>query len=143
MVHSGGDLPVTAESASDRQQQWEFVVRRSFGISDLVANNDARETLIRCFEDELQVSGWQSAPRAVAQPIVDALMVLEVVGDLSDPSFTTRDGAHRVIAKGIAVIDPEHLVYEAGFEYPPEIVAAAQQMLLRVEQYVREQSFGD
>ena len=134
---------MTAKSASDRQQQWELVVRRSFGISDLVPNKDARETLIRCFEDELEVSGWQSAPRAVAQPFVDALMVLEVVGDLSDPSFTTRDGAHRVIAKGIAVIDPEHLVYEARFDYPTEIVAAAQQMLVRIEQYVREQPLGD
>jgi hypothetical protein len=70
-------------------------------------------------------------------------MVLEVVGDLSDPVFTTRDRAHRLIANGIRVIDPEHLVYDVRFEYPAEIVAATQQMLARVEQYVREQAFGD
>jgi hypothetical protein len=123
--------------------QWEIVVRRSFGISDLVAKNEARETLIRFFEDELRVNGWHSAPRAVAQPVVDSLMVLEVIGDLSDPTFTTRDGARRLVGHGIGVVDPEHLVYDARFEYPTEIVAAAQQMLARVEQYVREQPFGD
>lgn len=134
---------MTRGSASDPQGQWQIVVRRSFGISDLVANEDARETLVRCFEDELQVSGWQSAPRAVAQPLVDSLMLLEVVGSLSDPAFTTQDRAHRIVAHGIGVIDPEHLVYDARFEYPPEIVVAAQQMLARVEQYVREQPFDD
>lgn len=134
---------MTRGSASDPQGQWQIVVRRSFGISDLVANEDARETLVRCFEDELQVSGWQSAPRAVAQPLVDSLMLLEVVGSLSDPAFTTRDRAHRIVAHGIGVIDPEHLVYDARFEYPPEIVVAVQQMLARVEQYVREPPFDD
>jgi hypothetical protein len=134
---------LTSDSASDRQEQWEIVVRRSFGVSDLVSKSEARETLIRVFEDELQVSGWHSAPRAVAQPLVDSLMVLEVIGDLSDPTFTTRDRAHRLVGHGIGVVDPEHLVYDARFEYPPEIVAAAQQMLARVEQYVREQPFGD
>jgi hypothetical protein len=118
-------------------------VRRSFGVPDLVAKNEARETLIRVFEDELQVSGWHSAPRAVAQPLVDSLMMLEVIGDLSDPTLTTRDRARRLVGHGIGVVDPEHLVYDARFEYPPEIVAAAQQMLARVEQYVREERFGD
>jgi hypothetical protein len=118
-------------------------VRRSFGVSDLVAKNEARKTLIRYFEDELQLSGWHSAPRAVAQPLVDSLMVLEVIGDLSDTAFTTRDRARRVVGHGMGVIDPEHLAYDARFEYPPEIVAAAQQMLARVEQYVREQPFGE
>jgi hypothetical protein len=134
---------LTSGSESDRQEEWEIVVRRSFGVSDLVAKNEARETLIKFFEDELQVSGWQSAPRAVAQPLVDSLMVLEVIGDLSDPAFTTRDRARRVVGHGIGVIDPEHLAYDVRFEYPPEIVAAAQQMLARVEQYVREQPFGE
>jgi hypothetical protein len=126
-------------SETDRQEQWQIVVRRSFGIADLVAKKDARETLVSCFEDELQVSGWQSAPRAVAQPLVDSLMLLEVVGDLNDPAFTTLDGARRIIAHGLEVADPEHLVYDARFEYPDEIVVAARQMLARVEQYVREQ----
>ena len=130
-------------SASDRQEQWEVIVRRSFGIADFVAKNEARETLIRFFEDELRVSGWHSAPRSVAQPLADSLMVREVIGDLSDPAFTTRDRAHRLVGHGIGVVDPEHLVYDARFEYPPEIIAAAQQMLARVEQYVREQPLGD
>ena len=118
-------------------------MRRSFEISDLVAKNEARETLIRFLEDELRVSGWHSAPRAVAQPLVDSLMVLEVIGDLSDPTFTTRDRARRLVGHGIGVVDPEHLVYDPSFEYPSEIVAAVQQMLARVEQYVHEQPFGD
>jgi hypothetical protein len=126
-------------SMSRSQEKWQIAVRRSFGISDLVAGEDARETLVKCFEDELQVCGWQSAPRAVAQPLADSLMLLEVVGDLNDPASTTQDRARRIIAHGIGVIDPEHLVYEARFEYPDEIVMAAQQMLARVEQYVREQ----
>ena len=134
---------MTSGSASDRQEQWEIVVRRSFEISDLVAKNEARETLIRFFEAELRVNGWHSAPRAVAQPVVDSLMVLEVIGDLSDPTFTTRDRARRLVGHGIGVVDPEHLVYDPSFEYPSEIVAAVQQMLARVEQYVHEQPFGD
>ena len=129
--------------APDRQEQWQITVRRCFGISDLVANEDARETLVRYFENELQESGWQNAPRAVAQPLVDSLMLFEVVGDLSDPGFTTRVGAHRMVAHGIGVIDPEHLVYDVRFEYPPEIVVASQQMVARVEHYVREQPLDD
>jgi hypothetical protein len=134
---------MTSESASERQEQWERDVRRSFEISDLVADTEAREALIRFFEDELQVSGWNSAPRSVAQPLVDSLMAREVIGDPSDLTFTTRDRALRLVGHGIGVIDPEHLVYDARFEYPPEIVAAAQQMLARVEQYVRERQLSD
>jgi hypothetical protein len=134
---------MTRDSASGRQEEWQIVVRRSFGISDSVANEEARETLVRCFEDELQVSGWQSAPRAVAQPLADSLLQPEVVGNLSDPAFTTRDRAHRIVAHGIGVIDPEHLVYDASFEYPPEIVVAAHQMLDRVEQYARGQALDE
>jgi hypothetical protein len=115
-------------------------VRRSFGISDVVADHDARETLIRRFEDELEVTGWQSAPRAVAQPLVDSLMMLEVIGDLNDSNVTTQDRAYRVVENGIAVVDPEHLVLDTRFGYPPEIVAATQQMLGRVEKYLGEQT---
>ena len=129
--------------APRRQEQWQIAVRRSFGISDLVADEDDRETLVRYFENELQASGWQSAPRAVAQPLVDSLMLFEVVGDLSDPAFTTRVGAHRMVAHGIGVIDPEHLAYDVRFEYPPEVLLASQQMLARVEHFVREQPFDD
>ena len=117
-----------------------IVVRRSFGISDVVADNDARETLIRFFEGELQVTGWQSAPRAVAQPLVDSLLLLDVIGDLNDSTFTTRDRANHVVANGIAVVDPEHLVLDTRFGYPPEIVAAVQQMLAWVEKYLGQQS---
>jgi hypothetical protein len=134
---------MTSDSSSNRQDDWENVVRRSFGVSDVVAKDEARETLISLFQDALEVSGWQSAPRAVAQPLVDSLMVLEVIGDISDPAFTTPDGARRLVAHGIGVVDPEHLAYDARSEYPPEIVAAAQQMLARVELYVREQPLGD
>ena len=141
-LHEKG-VKMTQGSGSGRQEQWQIVVRRSVGISDSVANEEARETLVRCFEDELQVSGWESAPRAVAQPLVDSLMLLEVVGSLSDPAFTTQDRARRVIAHGMGVIDPEHLAYDARFEYPPEIVAATRQMLDRVEQYVRDQPFEE
>lgn len=129
-------------SVSGGQEGWHMVVRRSFGIPDLASHEDAREALVRCFEDELEECGWQSAPRAVAQPLADSLMLREAVGNLDDPALTTLDRANRLIAHGIEVIDPEHLVYEGGFDYPPEIVVAAQEMLARVEQYVREQSSG-
>lgn len=118
-------------------------MRRSFGISDVVVDNDARETLIRLFEDELQVTGWKSAPRAVAQPLVDSLLMLEVIGDLNDSTFTTQDRAYRVVENGIAVVDPEHLVLDTRFGYPPEIVAATQQMLARVEKYLGEHTDED
>ena len=141
-MHSGGDRPMAPGSTS-RQEQWVIVVRRSFGISDVVADNDARETLIRFFEGELQVTGWQSAPRAVAQPLVDSLLLLDVIGDLNDSTFTTRDRANHVVANGIAVVDPEHLVLDTRFGYPPEIVAAVQQMLAWVEKYLGQQSDED
>jgi hypothetical protein len=138
----GGDRPVAPGSTSDRREQWVIVVRRSFGISDVVAHNDAREILIGLFENELQVTGWQSAPRAVAQPVVDSLLLVDVIGDLNDATSTTRDRANRVVENGIAVVDPEHLVLDTRMGYPPEIVAAAQQMLERVEKYF-QQSNGD
>jgi hypothetical protein len=137
---------MTDESPSDRQQQWELVVRRSFGISDLVAKRDAREALIRNFEDQLHENGWHIPSRGTAEPIVDALMALGAIEDLDDPTLTTRttrDSAYRLIEKGLAVIDPEHLVFDMSFEYPREVVAAAEQVLDRVGRYVREQQFGD
>jgi hypothetical protein len=134
---------MSSESASERQRQWELVVRRSFEISDLAARNEARQALIGCLENYLQSNGWQSALRGVSEPIVDSLMVLEVAGDLSDPTFTTRDRAHRLLARGVTVVDPERLVFDARFEYPPEVVAAVEEMLTRVERYAREQQFGD
>lgn len=134
---------MTRDAASGRQAEWQMIVRRSFGISDLATHEDARERLVELFGNELQESGWTSAPRAVAQPLVDSLMLLEVVGDLDDPAFTTLDGANRLIGHGIGLIDPEHLAYEARFDYPAEIVVAVQAMLARIEQYVREQPFDD
>jgi hypothetical protein len=134
---------VASGSPSDRQEQWVIVVRRSFGISDVVAHDDAREILIRLFENELQVIGWQSAPRAVAQPVVDSLLSVDVIGDLSDATFTTRDRANRLVGHGIALVDPEHLVLDTSMGYPVEIVAAAQQMLERVEKYLDQQSNED
>ena len=134
---------MSSDSASNRQQEWELVVRRSFEISDFVALDEARETLISCFERHLEANGWQGAPRAIAQPIVDSLMLLEVAGGLSDPTFATRDGAHRILAHGISVVDPERLVYDARFEYPPEIVATTQQMLVQIVRYARQERFSD
>ncbi len=144
---------MTAESASDRQLQWELVVRRSFGISDLVADNDARETLIGCFEDQLRANGWQSLTRGIAEPIVSALMVLGANGELDDylpaelglsvATFTSRDAAYRLLDHGMTVVDPEHLVFDMMSEFPPEVVATAQQVLYRIGQYARQQPFGD
>jgi hypothetical protein len=44
-----GDISMNAESGSHRQQRWLLVVRRSFGISDLVSNEEARNALIENF----------------------------------------------------------------------------------------------
>ena len=135
--------PMTAESASDRQQQWALVVRRSFGIPDLASNEDAREALVRSLQDQLQENGWQSLTRGTAEPIVDALIALGASGDQDDRVLPPRDAAFRLIDKGLSVIDPEHLVFDMAFEYPPEVVAAVEQMLVRVSQHTREQSLGD
>ena len=134
---------MTAEWASDRQRQWELVVRHAFGISDRVPNNDAREALIGSFQDRLQDNGLQSPTRGAAEPIVDALLALGPVEDLDDPMLSTRETAYRLLEKGMTVVDPERLVFDARFEYPPEVVAAAQQILDRVGRYLREQQFGD
>ena len=129
-------------------------MRRSYGISDRVADKDAREALIECFEDQLHENGWQSVTRGIAEPIVDALMALGANGELDDhllpaelglssATFTTRDAAYRLLDKGMTVVDPEHLVFGVMFEYPTEVFAAAQQVLDRIGQYAREQPFGD
>jgi hypothetical protein len=135
--------PMTAESASDRQQQWELVVRRSFGIPDLVSSKDAREALVESFQDQLLENGWQSLTRGTAEPIVDALMALGASGDQDDGLFPPRDAAYRLIDKGLSVIDPERLAFDMMFEYPPEVVAAVEQMLVKVSQHAREQPLGD
>jgi hypothetical protein len=133
---------MTSEFVSDCQQEWEQFVRRSFEISDALDHRDARELLLSCFEGYLRENGWELAPRGVAQPIVDSLLMLEVTGNPGDPSFGTQNGAQRVIARGLSLIDPEELVYDARFEYPPEIIAATQQMLARIERHAREEPFG-
>ena len=72
------------ESDSDRQQQWGLSIRRSFGISDLVGDEEARREIVRSFEDRLRENGWQSATRAIADPLVDAMMAMGASGDLDD-----------------------------------------------------------
>jgi hypothetical protein len=131
-----------------RQQEWELVVRRSFGVPDLVSHKDAREALIRCVEDELRENGWQIPARATAEAIVDALMKLGTVGDpddtlLSGATLDTREAAYRLIDKGLTLVDPEHLVFDVMSEYPTEVVAVAQNAMDRIFQYVREQPVGD
>ena len=145
---------MTAESASDRQQQWVLVVRRSFEISDVVSDEDARKQLIRHFQDQLEEHGWQLPTRGIAEPIVDALVALGASGDIDDqllptgidlsaPSFTTREAAYRLLEKGLAVVDPEHLVFDPMSELPSEVVGAAQLVLDRICTYVRAQPFVD
>jgi hypothetical protein len=145
---------MTAESAEDRRQQWVLVVRRAFGVPDSAGNEDARRALIVCFEEQLQVNGWKSARRAIAEPMMDALLVLGAKGDLDDylisvemhgsaGDYRTRDAAHRIIDRGISVVDPEHLTIDAMSEYPPEVVATVQQLFERVSEYAREPRFGD
>jgi hypothetical protein len=86
--------------------------------------------------------------------MLDALIALGASGDLDDQmlpaelrvsaeNVNARDAAHRVLDKGISVIDPEYLMYDTRDEYPPEIVAAAQQVLDLIFAYIREQPFDD
>jgi hypothetical protein len=130
---------MNAESNPDRQYQWELVVRRSFGIPDLVADEDARKALIGFFQDQLEQNGWQSPTRGMCEPIVDALMALGASGDFDDRLLSAemrRDAAYRLIDGGIAEVDPLHLVFDARFEYPPQVVAVAQSFLDRIGQYI-------
>jgi hypothetical protein len=137
---------MTAESASDRQQQWALVVRRAFGIPDLFVDEDAREALIGYLGDQLEENGWQNPTRGVCEPILDALMGLGAIGDLDDRLLSAeprRAAAYQLLDTGLSKVDPQHLVFDASFEYPPEVVALAQQVLDRVGRYLREQPFGD
>ena len=90
---------MTAESASNRQQQWALVVRRSFGISDRVADEEAREALIGSLEDQLRENGWQSPTRGIAEPMVDALMALGANGHLRRPPAPRWNAAYRLLAR--------------------------------------------
>lgn len=134
--------------AMNPQLQWDLLVRRSFGISDVVAHTDAREELIGCFQVRLHENGWDSASRGIAEPVVDALMQLD--GHLrpdelphSASVFASREVTYRLLESGMSVVDPEHLVFDSTLEYPAEIVAAAQQTLDRIGQYTREQALAD
>lgn len=144
---------MTAESASYRQHQWALVLRRSFGIPDLVDDDGARQALIASFQNQLQETGWQGPTRAIAEPLVTALMALEASGDLDDRLLPaglgasgdapiTPDAASRLIDRGMTVVDPEHLVFDVMGNYPTEVVVVAQQVLDRVCQHVREQPFS-
>jgi hypothetical protein len=137
---------MNAESGSHRQQQWLLVVRRSFGISDLVRNEEARHALIQSFQNDLQENGWQNPTRGMCEPLLDALLAMGASGDLADrlvAAEVPQDAAYRLIDTGIAEVDPMHLVFDKRFEYPPEAVAAAQQVLDRIFQYVRDHPFDD
>ena len=137
---------MNAESGSDRQQRWLLVVRRSFGISDLVSNEEARRALIEAFRDDLQENGWPNPTRGMCEPLLDALLAMGASGALEDRLLAAdvpQDAAYRLIDTGIAEVDPMHLVFDRRFEYPPEAVAAAQQVLDQVFQYLREHPFDD
>ncbi len=118
-----------ARETASAGEQWELVVRRSFGIADVVTARDAREVLIGHLEDQLHANGWQNPTRAVAEPILDAFMALGATGDLDDQT------AYRLIEQGMTVVDPVHLVFDVRGEYPPEVVAAARQLVDRVGRY--------
>jgi hypothetical protein len=73
----------------------------------------------------------------MSEPLLDALLALGTRSDLDDRLLSAemgRNDASGLIDKGLAEIDPLHLVYDMRFEYPPEVVAAAQQVLNRVFQ---------
>ena len=140
---------MTAASGSDRREQWALVIRRSFAIPDDVGADDARKTIIGYLEGQLRENGWQGPTRTVAEPIVDALIAAGAGGDRDDPlallsnaTFTGRDAAHRLLVMGLMIVDPEHLVFDARSGYPPEIIAAVEQVVDRVSHYVRELPFG-
>jgi hypothetical protein len=139
---------MTAEP--DRHEQWVLVVRRSFGVSDDVGAEDARHALVASFEEQLHRSGWQDSPRAIADPMVEALIMLGASGDFDEYLVTandeenaasTRDAARRLIEQGRTVVDPEHLVLDRSGEYPVEVVVAMERVLNQVALYVREQPF--
>jgi hypothetical protein len=141
---------MTTEPDSHRQPQWVLAVRRSFGIPDPVDDNDARRALVGWLEELLLQNGWHSGTRAIADAMVDALIVLAASGELDDgipggvlSTVTTHNVASRLIDKAVTVVDPEYLVIDLTSGYPPEIVEVAEGVLGRVFQYALEQPFGD
>jgi hypothetical protein len=145
---------MTSDSSSDPHEHWTYVARRSFGIPEAVDNEEARKLLVSHIEMKLQENGWRNAPHAIAQPMLDALIALGASGDLDDQllppelrasaeGVTGRDAAHRLLDKGISVVDPEYLVFDMRSEYPPEVVAVAQEVLDLIFEYLREQPFDD
>lgn len=136
--------------SSDRHSEWVVVVGRSFGISDTVGHLETRRIIIESLEGHLQDHGWQGATRAIAEPMMDALVELGANGGFdscirpaepgsSADSASTRDAAHRVIDRAISVVDPEHLVIDAPGDYPYEILVTAQYAVDQVVIYLREQ----
>jgi hypothetical protein len=136
---------MTTESDPIREQQWAVVVRRSFGIPDLMSHEDARRALVKSLEAELRENGRLSATRAVADPMADALLAFGASSDFDDQLLFAdppTEAVHRLVAEGLMVVDPEHLAFDVRGEYPPEVVAVAQIALVRVVQSAREQSNG-
>ncbi len=134
---------MTTESASRRQEQWVLCVRRSFGISDLAADEEAREALIENLEGQLRGNGWRSSNHGVAEPMVDALLALWASEHLDERLVPRSDAAYRLLDRGTSVVDPEHLVFDVTSEYPPEVVAVAQRVVDQVGDYAREQPLRD
>ena len=108
--------------------------------------------LILTVEDELYKNGWRGPTRAIAAPVVEALMELGAIGDLDDhllrgkltppaASVTSRDAAHRILDRGWKIVDPENLVFDSGSECPPEVVIAVEQVLNRIGEYMRGKPF--
>jgi hypothetical protein len=136
---------MTSESDSIRQQQWVLAVLRTFGIPDMMSNDDARRALVGSLEEQLQENGWLSATRAVADPMAEALLAFGATSDLDDLLSSTdlpAEAAHRLISNGMTVVDPEHLALDVRGEYPPEVVVVAQLILVRAMQCVREHPYG-
>lgn len=139
---------------ASEEQQWTLIVRRSFDIADGLDDKAAKDALVGHLEGQLQERGWHSSTRAIAQPMVDALMVMAVSGDLHDgvlPSgslgsadaFDSQSGAYRLLDRGMTTVDPENLVFDARSDFPPEVVAVAQYALERVSEYLGKQMPGD
>lgn len=142
------------EPGAGRHSEWAVAVGRSFGISESVSDTEGRKIVIKRIQGQLQENGWRGATRAIAEPMLDALIELGASGGLdaylrrpeagvSAETVGTRDAAHRVLDRATAVVDPEHLVIEVPGEYPSEILLVAQQAVDRVVVHVREQQRGN
>lgn len=143
----------SAEPARNRQREWVLIVRRSFGIPDVVAEHDAKEMLVGSVESQLHENGWPGPARSIARPIVEALIALSTTSDSGDrlqpadlyvtsDAFTSRDAAHLLINKGMSIVDPENLVFSVTSEHPREILEVTQQTLERISGYLRGSSFS-